>query len=50
MTVKFDPPPPLYLPNLIVALIASVGIVVGSLGPWLTVLMIDRNATDGDGL
>ncbi len=30
-----------YLPNLIVALIASVGIVIGSLGPWLTFLMID---------
>jgi uncharacterized metal-binding protein len=50
MTDKSDPPPPLYLPNLIVALIASVGIVIGSLGPWLTFLMIDRNATDGDGI
>jgi hypothetical protein len=42
-------PSTIYLPNLIVALVASVGIVVGSLGPWVTLLMFDRNATDGDG-
>jgi hypothetical protein len=41
--------PPLYLPNLIAALVASVGIVIGSLGPWMTILFVDRTATDGDG-
>ena len=41
--------PPLYLPTLIAAMVASVGIVIGSLGPWLTFLVFDRTATDGDG-
>jgi hypothetical protein len=27
-----------HLPNLIAALVAAVGIVVGSIGPWITVL------------
>jgi hypothetical protein len=35
---------PLYLPNLIAALIASVGIVVGSIGPWMVFLAFTRNA------
>jgi len=48
MTDRFDPPP-LYLPNLIAALVASAGIVIGSLGPWLTFLVFDRSNTDGDG-
>ncbi len=26
---------PLYLPNLIVALVASVGLMIGSIGPWM---------------
>jgi len=41
--------PTLYLPNLIVAMIASVGLVIGSLGPWMTFLVFDRTDTDGDG-
>jgi hypothetical protein len=49
MTDKFDSPPPLYLPNLIAALVASAGIVIGSLGPWMTFLVFDRTNTDGDG-
>jgi hypothetical protein len=40
---------PLYLPNLIAALIESVGIVVGSIGPWMVFLAFTRNAMDGDG-
>jgi len=39
-----------YLPNLIAALVAAGGIVVGSIGPWITVLGIDRSNTDGDGI
>ena len=39
-----------YLPNLIAALVAAVGIVIGSIGPWVTVLGIDRTNTDGDGI
>jgi hypothetical protein len=39
-----------YLPNLIAALVAAVGIVVGSIGPWITVLGLDRSNTDGDGI
>jgi hypothetical protein len=42
-------PAPLYLPNLIAALVASAGIVIGSLGPWLTFLVFDRSNTDRDG-
>jgi hypothetical protein len=42
-------PSTLYLPNLIVAMVASVGIVIGSLGPWLTFLVFNRTAADGDG-
>lgn len=41
---------PYYLPNLIAAIIASVGIVVGSIGPWLTFMAVTRNAMDGDGI
>ena len=28
---------PYYLPNLVAAMVASVGVVVGSVGPWATV-------------
>lgn len=40
---------PLYLPNLIAALIASVGVVVGSIGPWATFFAMSTNAVGGDG-
>jgi len=33
---------PLYLPNLIAALVASVGLVIGSLGPWATLFGVSR--------
>ncbi len=40
---------PFYLPNLIAAMVASVGVVVGSIGPWITFLALSRNAVGGDG-
>jgi hypothetical protein len=40
---------PLYLPYLIASLVASAGIVIGSLGPWMTFLVFDRSNIDGDG-
>jgi hypothetical protein len=40
---------PLYLPNLIAAIIASAGVVVGSIAPWATFLAFSRNAVGGDG-
>jgi hypothetical protein len=47
------PPPPaastLYLPNLIAAMVASVAIVIGSSGPWVSVLVFSANGTVGDG-
>jgi hypothetical protein len=49
MTDRFDPPP-LYLPYLIASLVASAGIVIGSFGPWATLLVFNRTATDGDGM
>ena len=33
---------PFYLPNLIAAIVASVGVVVGSIGPWITFLALSR--------
>ncbi len=44
--VDYPPPPqrlsatPYYLPNLIAAIVASIGIIVGSIGPWLHFLTI----------
>jgi hypothetical protein len=40
---------PFYMPNLIAAMLAGVGVVVGSIGPWITFLAMSRNAVDGDG-
>ncbi|WP_083584003.1 DUF2510 domain-containing protein [Rhodococcus zopfii] len=37
------------LPNLIAALVASVGIVIGSIGPWVTFMAFSKNGLDGDG-
>lgn len=41
---------PLYLPNLIAALVASVGVVIGSIGPWATFLALSKGGMDGDGI
>ena len=52
----YPPPPPapapassFYLPSLIAALVASVAIVIGSSGPWVSVLVFSANGTIGDG-
>jgi hypothetical protein len=44
-----DPPPNL-VPNVIAGLVASGGIIVGSIGPWLTFMSLSRGAMDGDGI
>lgn len=41
---------PLYLPNLIAALIAGVGLVIGSIGPWATFFAMSRGGMDADGI
>ncbi|MDT5187498.1 MAG: hypothetical protein QOI29_5656 [Mycobacterium sp.] len=41
---------PLYLPNVIAAMVASVAVVIGSLGPWMTFLVFSRSNVDGDGM
>lgn len=46
-------PPPLpanYIPNIIAALIACLGIIVGSLGPWATLFNFSKAGVDGDGV
>ncbi len=40
---------PFYLPNLIAGMAASVGVIVGSIGPWASVLAFTKNAMGGDG-
>ncbi len=40
---------PFYLPNLIAGIAASVGVIVGSIGPWASVLAFTKNAVEGDG-
>jgi hypothetical protein len=40
---------PLYLPNLIVAMVAAVGVVVGSIGPWVTFLALSVGGVGRDG-
>lgn len=39
----------LYWPNLIAALIASVGLVIGSIGPWMSFFAMSRGGMDADG-
>jgi hypothetical protein len=39
---------PLYLPNLIAGIAASVGVIVGSIGPWASVLAFTKNAIGAD--
>ncbi|MBH0121880.1 DUF2510 domain-containing protein [Rhodococcus sp. CX] len=38
-----------YMPYVIAALAAGVGIIVGSIGPWMTFIGMSRTAMDGDG-
>jgi len=40
---------PYYLPTLIAGIAASLGIIVGSIGPWLQVFVISANGLDIDG-
>jgi hypothetical protein len=40
---------PFYLPNLIAGIAASVGVIVGSIGPWASLLAFSKNAIGGDG-
>ena len=40
---------PFYLPNLIAGIAASVGVIVGSIGPWASVLAFTKNAIGADG-
>ncbi len=40
---------PAYSPSLIAALLASVGVIVGSLAPWATFMAFTKNGIDGDG-
>ena len=40
---------PFYLPNLIAGIAASVGVIVGSIGPWASVLAFTANAVGRDG-
>ncbi len=39
---------PFYLPNLIAGIAASVGVIVGSIGPWASVLAFTKNAIGAD--
>lgn len=39
-----------YMPNMIAGLLACVGIVVGSLGPWASFLNFSKAGIDGDGM
>lgn len=38
-----------YSPTLMVALIASIGVIVGSIGPWATFMAFTKNGIEGDG-
>ena len=40
---------PSYLPNLIAGIAASVGVIVGSIGPWASVPAFTKNAIGADG-
>ncbi|GAA4474205.1 hypothetical protein GCM10023094_09420 [Rhodococcus olei] len=44
------PARPSYYPKLVVALIASICICIGSLGPWVTIFAISKAGVDGDGV
>jgi hypothetical protein len=38
------------MPNIVAALLACFGIIVGSLGPWVTFLNFSKSGVDGDGV
>ncbi len=40
---------PLHLPNLIAGIAASVGVIVGSIGPWASVLAFTKSPIGADG-
>ncbi len=40
---------PLYLPTLIAGIAASVGVILGSIGPWVSVPAFSQNAIGADG-
>ncbi len=40
---------PFYLPNLIAGIAASLGVIVGSIGPWASVLAFTKNPIGVDG-
>lgn len=44
-----SPLPSNYMPNIVAALLACFGIIVGSLGPWVTFLNFSKSGVDGDG-
>jgi hypothetical protein len=35
---------------LIASLVASVGIIIGSIGPWANFMALSKNGVDGDGM
>lgn len=39
-----------YRPGLIAALVASVGVIIGSIGPWMTFMAFSKNGVEGDGV
>lgn len=39
-----------YNANLIASLAASVGIIIGSIGPWASFMAFTKNGTEGDGI
>ncbi|RVW00837.1 hypothetical protein EF834_15665 [Rhodococcus spongiicola] len=41
---------PAYRPALIAALVATVGVMIGSVGPWVTIFGFSANGTEGDGV
>ncbi|WP_161996016.1 hypothetical protein [Rhodococcus sp. YH1] len=38
-----------YLPAVLVSLVASVGVMIGSVGPWVSFLALSTHGIEGDG-
>ena len=38
-----------FMPNIVAAMLASIGVIIGGFGPWVTVLGFSRSAVGGDG-